>query len=65
MLYQHECNEIEIFRLPEDEEYVKETDTGDKPLQGQSTGDAPLGGQESQPTRIGKRSTCHMHQAPN
>jgi hypothetical protein len=28
----HGSNEIDIFGLPEDEEYVKETNTGDEPL---------------------------------
>jgi len=32
MLCQHESNEINRFGLPDDEEYVRETDTGDEPL---------------------------------
>jgi hypothetical protein len=32
MLCQHRRNEIDILALPEDEEYVEETDTGDEPL---------------------------------
>jgi len=32
MSCQHESNEIDKFELPEDEEYVEETDTGDEPL---------------------------------
>jgi len=48
-LCQHGINVIDIFGLPEDEEYVKETDTGDEPLQAQDTGDDPLRGQGSQP----------------
>ena len=30
--WQHGSNEIDIFRFPDDEEYVKETDTADEPL---------------------------------
>jgi len=55
MSCQHGSNEIDIFGLPEDKEYVEETDTGDGPLRGQ----------DSQPTQIGKRSTSHMHEAPD
>jgi len=53
----HESNEIDTdkFGLSEDEEYIKETDTGDEPLQRQ----------DSQPTQSGKRSTSHMHEAPD
>jgi len=46
-------NEIDMFGLPEDEEYVDEKDTGDEPLR------------DSQPTQIDKRSTYHMHTAPD
>jgi hypothetical protein len=46
-------NEIDMFGLPEDEEYVDEKDTGDEPLR------------DSQPTQIGKRSTSHMHEPPD
>jgi len=53
MSCQHESNEIDIFELPEDEEYVEESDTGDEPLR------------DSQPTQIGKRSKSHMHKAPD
>jgi len=53
MLCQHGSNEIDIFGLPEDEEYVDETDTGGE----------PLCGQDSQPMQTGKRSTSHMHEA--
>jgi len=53
MWCQHESNEIDIFELPEDEEYVEESDTGDEPLR------------DSQPTQIGKRSKSHMHKAPD
>ena len=42
-----------MFGLPEDEEYVDEKDTRDEPLR------------DSQPTQIGKRSTSHMHEAPD
>jgi len=54
MSCQHGSNEINIFGLPEGEEYVEETDTGDEPLRGQ----------DIQPT-IGKRSKSHMHEAPD
>jgi len=50
MLCQHGCNEINIFALPADEEYVEETDTGDEPVR------------DSQATQIGKRSKSHMHE---
>jgi hypothetical protein len=53
MSCQHGSNEIDIFGLSEDEEYVEETDTGDEPLR------------DSQPTQIGKRSKSHMHEAPD
>jgi hypothetical protein len=51
----HESNEIDIFGLSEDEQYVEETDTGDEPLRGK----------DSQSTQIGMRSTSHMHEAPD
>jgi len=51
ILCQHGSNEIDMFELPEDEEYVKETDTGDESLW------------DSQPTQIGKRFKSHMHEA--
>jgi len=50
----HVSNEIDIFGVPEDEEYVDEIDTGDEPLRGQ----------DSQPRQIGKRSTSRIHEAP-
>jgi hypothetical protein len=53
MSCQHGSNVIDIFGLPEDEEYVDEIDTGGEPLRGQ----------DSQPTQIGKRSTSLMHEA--
>jgi len=53
MSCQHGSNEIDIFGLPEDEEYVAKADTGDEPLQ------------DSQPPQIGKRSKSHMHDAPD
>ena len=53
MSCQHGSNEIDMFELPEVEEYVEEADTGDEPLR------------DSQPTQIGKRSTSHMHDAPD
>jgi hypothetical protein len=40
MSCQHGSNEIDMFGSPEDEEYVKETDTGDELLR------------DSQPTQI-------------
>jgi len=46
---------MNIFGVPEEEDYVVETDTGNQPLPGQ----------DSQPTQIGKRSTAHMHEAPD
>jgi hypothetical protein len=55
MSCQHESNEIDMFGLSEDEEYVEETDTGDEPLRGQ----------DSQPTHIGKRPASLMHEAPD
>jgi len=55
MSCQHGSNEIDIFGLPEDEEYVDEIHTGDEPLRGQ----------DSQPTQIGKRFKSHMHEAPD
>jgi len=54
MSCQHVSNEIDMIVLPEDEEYVEETDTGDEPLR------------DNQPsTQIGKRSSSHMHEAPD
>jgi len=53
MSCQHGSNEIEMFGLPEDEEYVEETDPGDEPLR------------DSQPTQIRKTSSSHMHEAPD
>jgi len=53
LLCQHGTNEITMFGLPQDEDYVKETDTGDAPLR------------DRQPTQIGNRSKCHMHEAPD
>jgi hypothetical protein len=52
---QHGSNQVDIFGLPEDEEYVDEIDTGDEPLRGQ----------DSQPTQIGTKSKSHMHEAPD
>jgi hypothetical protein len=37
MSCRHGSNEINIFRLPKDEEDVDETDTGDDPLRGQDS----------------------------
>jgi hypothetical protein len=51
MSCQHGCNEIDIIRISDDEEYVEETDTGDKPLR------------DSKPMQIGRRSKSHMHEA--
>jgi len=53
MSCQHGSNKIDMFGLPEDEEYVEETDTGDELLR------------DSQPTQIGKRFSSHMHEAPD
>jgi len=65
MSCQHESNEIDIFEIPEDEKYVKETDTGDEPLRDSQP--TQKGGQPtqigSQPTQIGNRSKSHMHKA--
>ena len=55
MLCQHGSNEIDIFVLPEDEEYVDKIDTGDEPLRGQ----------DSQPMQIGMRFKSHMNEAPD
>ena len=52
-LCQHGTNVIDMFRLPEDEEYVEETDTRDEPLR------------DIQPTQIGKRCNSHTHKAPD
>jgi hypothetical protein len=51
MSCQYESDEINIFELPEDEEYVEETDTRDDSLQA------------SQRTQICKRSKSHMRKA--
>jgi len=53
----HESNVIDtdMFGLSEDQEYIEETDTRDKPLRRQ----------DSQPTQPGKRSTSQMHEAPD
>jgi hypothetical protein len=53
MSCQHGSNEIDMFGLPEDEQYGNEKDTRDEPLR------------DSQPTQIGKRSTSHMHESPD
>jgi hypothetical protein len=37
MWCQHGSNEIDMFGLPEDGEYVEEADTGDDPLRGQDS----------------------------
>jgi len=50
---QHDSNEIDMFELPEDEEYVEETDTSDEPLR------------DSQPMQKDKRSKVLMHKAPD
>jgi len=55
MSCQHVTNEIDVFGLPEDEKYVEEIDTGDKPFLEQ----------DSHPTQLGKRSRSHMHEAPD
>jgi hypothetical protein len=65
MLCQHESNEIDIFELPEDQEYVEGTDTGDEPHR--DTQPTYIGSQPmqigSQPTQISKRTKPHMHEA--
>jgi len=43
-----------MFGLPEDMEYIEDTDTGDKPFRRQ----------DSQPTQLGKTSSSHILQAP-
>jgi len=55
MSCQRGSNEIDIYGVPENEEYVEESDTRDEPLQGQ----------DSQPMQIPKRSTSLMHGAPD
>jgi len=55
MSCQHGSKEIDKFGLPEDEKYVYETDIGGEPLRGQ----------DSQTMQTGKRSTSHMHEAPD
>jgi len=60
MSCQHGRNEIDLFGLPGDEEYVKETDTGDEPLRDSQP--MQIG---SQPTQIDNRSKSHMHEAPD
>jgi len=60
MSSQHESNEIDLFELPENEEYVEETDTGDEPLRHRQP--TQIG---SQPMQIGKRSKSHMRKAPD
>jgi len=53
----HQSNQIntDMFGLSKDEEYIEETDTGDEPLRRHN----------SDPTLSGKRSTSHMHKAPD
>jgi len=67
MSCQHGSNAIDMFGLPEDEEYVKEIDTRDEHLR--ESQPAQLGCQRtqigSQPTQIVKRSKSHMHEAPD
>jgi hypothetical protein len=53
MSCQQGSNEIDRFGLPDNEEYVGETDIGDEPLRGQ----------DSLRMQIGKRSTTHIHEA--
>jgi hypothetical protein len=54
MSCQHGSNEIDMFGLPEDEEYVEETDTGDETLE------------DSQRfMQIDKSSNSHIHEAPD
>jgi len=67
MSCQHGSKEIDMFGLPENEEYVEETDTGDEPLRDSQP--TQIGSQPtqigSQPTQIDKRSKSHMHEAPD
>jgi len=53
----HESNEIDtdMLEVPEDKEYIEETDTGDEPLRRQ----------DSQPTQFGKRFPSPMDEAPD
>jgi len=60
MLWHYESNEIDMFQFPEDEEYVKESDTRDEPLRDSQP--IQIG---SQPTQIDKRSKSHMHKPPD
>jgi len=53
MSCQHGSNDIDMFGLSEDKEYVERTDTRDEPLR------------DSQPMQIGQRSKSHMHEAPD
>jgi len=55
MSRQHGSNEINRFELPEDEEYVEETDTGDEPLRGQ----------HNLPIQIDERFISHIHNGPD
>ena len=59
-LCQHGRKEINMIGVPEDEEYVEETDTGDEPHRDSQT--TRIG---SQPTEIGRRSNTPMHEAPD
>jgi hypothetical protein len=60
MSCQHGSNQIDMFGLPEDEEYVEETDTADDPLQA-----SQLTQTGSQSMQIRRRSKSHMHEEPN
>jgi hypothetical protein len=60
MSCQHETNEIDIFELPEEVEFVEESETGDEPLQ-----DSQPMQIRSQPMQIGKRSKSPMHEDPD
>jgi len=50
----HQIN-TDMFGLPEDKEYIEETDTGDEPLRRQN----------SQPMQLSNIFTSHMHEAPD
>jgi len=57
MSHLHECNEIDtnIVRRPENNEFIEQIHSVDE----------PFWSQDSQYMQFGKRSTAHMHQAPD
>jgi hypothetical protein len=62
-----ESNEIDIFELPENEKYARESDTGNDPLRHSEP--TQRGTQPtqicSQPMQIGTRSKSRLHKAPD